>query len=56
MESQTFSVFRLTTIISRIRLVTIGRTVRSRLNRESERYAKNMHRDAREKKEKGRWL
>ena len=55
MGSRTFNGFRLTTMTSKIRLAIIGKIVRSLLNREYEKSAKNASRDGKEKKERDRW-
>ena len=55
MESRTFRGFRLITMTFKIRLAIIGKIVRSRLNREYGRYAKNASRDAKERKERDKW-
>jgi hypothetical protein len=55
MESKIFNGFRLITMTSKIRLVIIGKIVRSQLNREYERSGKNVSREGRERNERDKW-
>jgi hypothetical protein len=55
MESRTFSGFRHITMIFRIRLAIIGNIVRSLLNREYVKFAKNASRNGKKRKERDKW-
>lgn len=55
MGSRTFNGFRLITMTFKIRLAIIGKIVRSQLNREYGRSAKNASREGKERKERDKW-